>query len=115
MVRLALAVLLVSLAGDASAAPRWTFCVARTGAEVWISDVFAADTSRDKLEGAFRSAVARLGATGAEARCPSPRADETVAADARTGADAFTRQTGATVHAVAAGDFSGRSDPRADR
>ena len=33
--------------------------------------------SREKLEGAFRSAVERLGATGADAQCRSPRDDRT--------------------------------------
>ncbi len=115
MVRLALVALLVGMPGLACAGPRWTFCVARAGAEVWISGVFAADASRDRLEGAFGSAVVRLGAAGADARCPSPRADETVAADARAGADAFHRQMGATVHAVATGEFLGRAEPRAER
>ena len=59
--------------------PRWTFCVAAAedGAEVWISDVFAAEASRERLEGAFRAAVERLGAAKANAQCPQPRDDRT--------------------------------------
>ncbi len=110
MRRLALAALLVSLPGAVCAAPRWTFCVAAAngGAEIWISDVFAADASREKLEGAFRSAVERLGATGANAQCPQPRDDKTVAVNAQVDAEAFNRKMGANLHAVAASDFPGR-------
>ena len=110
MRRLALAALLVSLPGAVCAAPRWTFCVAAAngGAEIWISDVFAADASREKLEGAFRSAVERLGATGANAQCPQPRDDKTVAVNAQVDAEEFNRKMGANLHAVAASDFPGR-------
>ena len=110
MRRLALAALVVSLPGAVSAAPRWTFCVAAAngGAEVWISDVFEAQTSREKLEGAFRSAVERLGATGPNAQCPNPRDDKTVAVNAQVDAEAFNRKMGANLHAVGAGDFPGR-------
>jgi hypothetical protein len=110
MRRLAFAALLVSLPGVACAQPRWTFCVAAAngGAEIWISDVFAAETSREKLEGAFISAVERLGATGPNAQCPSPRDDKTVAVNAQVDAEAFNRKMGANLHAVAASDFPGR-------
>ena len=110
MLRLALAALFVSLPGVASSAPRWTFCVAAAsgGAEVWISDVFSADTSREKLEGAFKSAVERLGAAGADAQCPNPRDDKTVAVNAQIDAEAFNRKMGANLHAVPASEFPGR-------
>ncbi len=110
MRRLALAAVLVGLPGFVSAAPRWTFCVAAAGggADIWISDVLEADGARDKLEAAFKGAVERLGATGADARCPSPRDDRAVAADAQSGAEAFSRKMGANLHAVPASDFSGR-------
>jgi hypothetical protein len=107
---LALAAVLVSVPGIVGAAPRWTFCVAAAngGSEVWISDVFAADVGREKLEGAFRSAVERLGAPSADAQCPSPRDDRTVAVNAQIDAEAFNRKMGANLHAVPASDFPGR-------
>ena len=110
MLRLALAALLVSLPGAVSAATRWTFCVAaaQSGAEVWISDVFAAETSRNTLEGAFRSAVERLGAATADAQCPNPRDDKTVAVNAQSDAESFNRKMGANLHAVPASEFPGR-------
>ena len=96
MRRLALVALLVSLPGVASAAPHWTFCVAAAngGSEIWLSDVFAADADREKLEGAFKAAVERLGATAANAQCPQPRDDKTVAVNAQIDAEAVQPQDG---------------------
>jgi hypothetical protein len=110
MRRLALAAVIVSLPEVVSAAPRWTFCVAaaENGADVWISDVFEADGAREKLEGAFRNAVERLGATGVDPQCPSPRDDKTVAVNAQIDAEAFNRKMGANLHAVPASEFQGR-------
>jgi hypothetical protein len=110
MRRLALAALIVGLPAALSAAPRWTFCVAASqgGTDVWISDVFEAEDSREKLEGAFRSALARLGGTNADAQCPRPRDDKTVAVNAQIDAEAFNRKMGANLHAVSASDFPGR-------
>src|SRR5271157_403291 len=103
----ALAAIALSLPALAHAAPRWTFCVASAddGVEVWISDVFAADGNRERLEGAFRNAVARLGASDANAQCPQPREDKTVAVNAQFDAEEFNRKMGATLHAVPANDF----------
>ena len=119
MRRLTFAALLVSLPGVVCAQPRWTFCVAAAndGAEIWISDVFEAQTSRERLEGAFTSAVERLGAASANVQCPSPRDDKTVAVNAQVDAEAFNRKMGANLHSVAASDFPGRkpADVRADR
>ena len=110
MRRLALAALFALLPGAASAAPHWTFCVAasRDGAEVWISDVFAAEGNREKLEGAFRTALERLGGSNADAQCPNPRDDRTVAVNAQIDAEAFNRKMGANLHAVPASEFPGR-------
>jgi len=107
---LALAALLVSLPGAVCAAPRWTFCVAaaQSGAEVWITDVFQSGSDREKLEGAFKSAVERLGATGADVQCPSARDDKTVAVNAQIDAEAFNRKMGANLNAVAASEFPRR-------
>jgi hypothetical protein len=106
----ALAAFALSLPAAAEAAPRWTFCVAaaRGGTEVWISDVFPAEGSRERLEGAFRSVVARLGAAGVNAQCPLPREDKTVALNAQIDAEAFNRKMGANLHAVPASEFPAR-------
>ena len=62
----------------------------------------------EKLEDAFKSAVERLGASGANVQCPLPREDKTVAVNAQIGAEAFNRKIGATLHAVSAADFPPR-------
>jgi len=105
--RAAFAAIVFSLPAAAHAAPRWTFCVAAAqgGSDVWISDVFAAERDREKLEGAFKSAVEKLGAPGANVQCPLPREDKTVAVNAQIDAEAFNRKIGATLHPVPAGDF----------
>ncbi len=112
MRRLALAALLVSLPAVACAAPRWTFCVASAngGAEIWLSDVFAAEGAREKIEGAFKVAVERLGATAANAQCPQPRDDRTVAVNAQIDAETFNRKMGLNLHSVPANDFPGRRE-----
>ncbi len=91
----------------AEAAPRWTFCVAAAngGAEVFISDVFAAEASRERIESAFKAAIERMGAARADAQCPQPREDRTEAVNAQFAAEAFNRKMGATLRAVPAGDF----------
>ena len=95
------------LPAAAHAAPRWTFCVAAAdgGTEVWISDVFAAEGTRERLEGAFKSVVERIGASKANAQCPQPRDDRTVAVNAQFAAEAFNRKMGANLHAVPASEF----------
>ncbi len=95
------------LPAAANAAPRWTFCVAAAdrGAEVFISEVFAAEGNRERLESAFKSAVERMGASQADAQCPAPRDDRTAAVNAQIDAEAFNRKMGANLHAVPASDF----------
>ena len=107
MRRAAALAIALCLPGLAQAQPRWTFCVgaAEGGAEVWISEVFAADGSRERLEGAFKGAIGRLGASGADVQCPEPREDRTEAVNAQFAAEAFNRKMGASLHAVPAGDF----------
>ncbi len=111
----ALAAILVSLPATAHDAPRWTFCVAATGggAEVWISDVFAAEGSRERLEGAFKGAIERLGASRADVQCPEPRDDKTVAVNAQFDAEAFNRKMGAILHAVPPSAFPAGRAPSA--
>ena len=111
----ALAAILVSLPATAHDAQRWTFCVAATrgGAEVWISDVFAAEGSRERLEGAFKGAIERLGASRADVQCPEPRDDKTVAVNAQFDAEAFNRKMGAILHAVPPSAFPAGRSPSA--
>ena len=49
---MALVAIAVCLPALARAQPRWTFCVAasKSGADVWITDVFAAERDREQLE-----------------------------------------------------------------
>jgi hypothetical protein len=112
------------LPAGAEAAPRWTFCVAATdaGAEVFISDVFDAEESRERLESAFKAAVERMGAARADAQCPQPREDRTEAVNAQIDAESFNRRMGASLHAVPASEFpaerqqtSSERSPRAKR
>ena len=107
MRRAAALALALCLPAAAHAGPRWTFCVAAAdgGAEVWISDVFAAEGSRERLEGAFKTVVERMGASRANAQCPQPRDDRTVALNAQFDAEAFNRRMGANLHAVPASEF----------
>jgi hypothetical protein len=109
-ISIALAAIVVSLPAVAFAQPRWTFCVAssKSGADVWITDVFAAERDREQLESAFRSRVERMGGLGADAQCPMPREDKTEAVNAQFEAEEFNRKLGATLHTV----FAGGSQPR---
>ena len=56
-VSVALIAIVVSLPAVALAQPRWTFCIAssKSGADVWITDVFAAERDRVELESAFKA------------------------------------------------------------
>ena len=93
---------IVCLPALALAQPRWTFCVAasKNGADVWITDVFAAAHDRVELESAFKAALARAGARSADAQCPEPREDKTEAVNAKFEAEEFNRKLGATLHAA---------------
>jgi hypothetical protein len=106
---IALIAILIGLPALADAGPRWTFCVAasKSGADVWITDVFAAERDRVELESAFKAMVERTGAR-ADAQCPQPREDKTEAVNAQFEAEAFNRKLGATLHAVIAAEFPPR-------
>jgi hypothetical protein len=105
----ALVAIVVSLPAAALAQPRWTFCIAasKSGADVWITDVFAAERDRVELESGFKAMVERTGAR-ADAQCPQPREDKTEAVNAQFQAEEFNRKLGATLHAVLAGEFPPR-------
>jgi hypothetical protein len=104
---IALVAIAVGLPAAAGAAPRWTFCVAasKSGADVWITDVFAAERDRVELESAFRAMLGRTGAAGADAQCPQPLKDKTDAVNAQFEAEEFNRRLGAKLHGVLAGEF----------
>ena len=106
---IALVAIAIGLPALADAAPRWTFCVAtsKSGADVWITDVFAAERDRVELESAFKAMVERTGER-ADAQCPQPREDKTEAVNAQFQAEEFNRKLGATLHAVLAGEFPPR-------
>jgi hypothetical protein len=106
---IALVAIAIGVPALAQAAPRWTFCVAASkgGAEVWITDVFAAERDRVDLESAFKAMVERTSAR-VDAQCPQPREDKTEAVNAQFQAEAFNRKLGATLHAVLAGEFPPR-------
>jgi hypothetical protein len=106
---IALAAIAACLPALANAQPRWTFCIAssKSGADVWITDVFAAERNRAELESAFKAMVERTGAS-ADAQCPLPRRDETEAVNAQFEAEEFNRKLGARLHAVLAGEFPPR-------
>jgi hypothetical protein len=104
---IALLAIVVGLPALAEAKPRWTFCVAasKSGAEVWITDVFAAEHDRSQLEGAFKAMLERTSARGADAQCPLPREDKMETVNAQFQAEEFNRKLGATLHAASASEF----------
>jgi len=104
---LVLAVVAPSLA---SADERWTFCVARDldGGAVWLSSVFATDSTHETLETAFKTYVARFGARRLNAQCPLPKVDHTDVVNDQFGAEEFNKQSGSKVHVIAAGEFPPR-------
>jgi hypothetical protein len=106
---IALAAIAACLPALANAQSRWTFCVAssKSGADVWITDVFAAARDRAQLESAFKTMVERTGES-ADAQCPFPLKDKTEAVNAQFEAEEFNRKLGATLHAVLAGEFPPR-------
>jgi hypothetical protein len=106
-ISIALTAIVMSLPAVALAQPRWTFCIAssKSGADVWITEVFAAERDRVELESAFEAVLWRSGAAGADAQCPMPRDDKTEVVNAQFEAEEFNRKLGAKLHAVIAGGF----------
>ena len=105
----ALVAIVASLPAVALAQPRWTFCIAasNSGADVWITDVFAASHDREQLESAFKAMLERMGARP-DVQCPLPRENKTEAVNAQFEAEEFNRQLGATLHAAPASEFASR-------
>ena len=96
--RYALAVL---LAAAPPAETRWTFCVAESGHDIWVTDVFAAAQPREKLEAAFAAALRAQGVARPNAQCPAPRADKTEVVNAQFTAVEFHRKLGDALHFAA--------------
>jgi hypothetical protein len=90
--------------------PRWTFCVAasKSGADVWITNVFLAERDRVELESEFKAMLGHTGAPGADAQCPQPRDDKTEAVNAQFEAEEFNRKLGARLHAAPVNEFAAR-------
>jgi len=93
--RLALA-FLVALAGPAQAS--WTFCVAESGRQIWITDVFAAAQAHDRLEASFAAELSARGVTRPIAQCPAPQDDKTDVVNAQFTAAEFHRKLGDVLH-----------------
>ena len=96
--RYALAVL---LAAATPAQTRWTFCVAESGRDIWVSEVFAAAEPREKLEAAFAAALRAQGVARPVAQCPAPQADKTEVVNAQFTAVEFHRKLGDALHVAA--------------
>jgi hypothetical protein len=96
--RLALA-LLVAAASPAQA--RWTFCVAESGRQIWITDVFVAGQPREKLEATFTAELRARGVVHPVAQCPAPQDDRTDAVNAQFTAAEFHRKLGDVLHSAA--------------
>ena len=96
--RYALAVL---LAAATPAETRWTFCVAESGRDIWVTDVFAAAEPREKLEVAYAAALRAQGVARPDAQCPAPRADKTEVVNAQFTAVEFHRKLGDALHFAA--------------
>jgi hypothetical protein len=106
---IALIAITVWLPAFAAAQPRWTFCVAasKSGADVWITDVFAAERDREQLESAFKAMLGHEGAR-ADVQCPLPRESKTEAVNAQFEAEEFNRKLGATLHTAPMSEFPSR-------
>ena len=93
--RYALAVL---LAAATPAETRWTFCVAESGRDIWVTDVFAVAEPREKLEAAYVAALRAQGVARPDAQCPAPQADKTEVVNAQFTAVEFHRKLGDELH-----------------
>ena len=87
----------------AQAAARWTFCVAAAlgSSDVWITDVFSANSDRERLENDLKNLLTRQGAQRIVAQCPMPNDDKTAAVNAQTLAEEFNRKLSKTLHVLA--------------
>lgn len=89
------AILLSGAPAFAHSSLRWTFCVAwQPGGpkDVWITNVFAATTDRDRIEAQLRDLLGREFSTRFVAQCPLPGADKAAVVYAKNGAEEFNRK-----------------------
>jgi hypothetical protein len=89
----------VALASPAQAS--WTFCVAESGRQIWITDVFAAAQPHDQLEASFAAELSARGVTHPIAQCPAPQDDKTEVVNAEFTAAEFHRKLGDVLHPAA--------------
>jgi hypothetical protein len=94
-------VLAVLMAAAAPADDRWTFCVAESGHEIWLTDVFAAAEQRETLEADFKARLQARGVQRPVAQCPEPQRDRIDVVNAQFTAAEFHRQLGDTLHPAA--------------
>ena len=102
-----MAFLLLALAqSQASAEPRWTFCVAQAlgTKDVWVTDLFVAQVDRERLETGLRSLLEREGHARVVAQCPRPSDDKVAVVNSQTTAEEFNRKLGSVLHEVPARD-----------
>jgi len=96
--RSALVVLMAVAASPAQA--NWTFCVAESGQDIWISDVFPATHKRERLEAEFAALLRSRGVVRPVAQCPAPLNDKMDVFNAQFTAVEFHRKLGETLHVV---------------
>jgi hypothetical protein len=97
--RFASLVLFVALASPAQAS--WTFCVAESGRQIWITDIFAAAEPHEKLEASFTAELSARGVAHPIAQCPAPQDDKTDVVNAQFTAAEFHRKLGDVLHSAA--------------
>ena len=95
---------------QASAEPRWTFCVASAlgTKDVWVTDIFVAHADRERLEIGLRVLLEREGHERVVAQCPQPSDDKVAVVNSQTTAEEFNRKLGSVLHEVSARDFPQR-------
>jgi hypothetical protein len=96
--RFAFVVLFAAAASPAEAS--WTFCVAESGQDIFISDVFPAAQKRERLETDFAALLRARGVARPVAQCPAPQNDKAEVFNAQFTAAEFHRNLGQTLHDV---------------
>jgi hypothetical protein len=92
----------------ALAEPRWTFCVASASntKDVWITDLFAAQSDRERLETQLKRLLERGGHERVVAQCPQPSEDKVAVVNAQITAEEFNRKLGSVLHSIPARDIA---------
>jgi hypothetical protein len=92
-------VLAVLVAAAQPASQGWTFCIAEAGDDIFVTDVFEAAFSRERLEASFAARLRPRSPARPDVQCPAPLADQIAAVNAQSTAIAFQRALGRTLHA----------------